>query len=72
VRSTDRRTQLEALRDKLADELAEPRAGMAVAPIAKQLDEVLEKIAALPDESKKDTVVDLRARIAARQQASAS
>ena len=64
IASKDRRTQLEAMRDHLADELAEPRAGMAIAPIAKQLDEVLEKLAALPDETKADVVVDIRRRLA--------
>jgi hypothetical protein len=37
---------------------------MAIAPIAKQLDEVLEKLAALPDETKADVVVDIRRRLA--------
>jgi ribosomal protein L4 len=64
IASKDRRTQLEAMRDHLADELASPRAGMAIAPIAKQLDEVLEKLAALPDETKADVVVDIRRRLA--------
>jgi len=40
---------------------------MAIAPIAKQLDEVLEKLAALPDAEKADVVVDLRAAIARKQ-----
>ena len=69
IASKDRRTQLEALRDHLADELAEPRAGMAIAPIAKQLDEVLEKLAALDPVKKGSKLVDLNARIARKQAA---
>jgi len=69
VRSPDRRVQLEALRDKLAEELAEPRAGMAIAPIAKELREVMAELLSLPDETKKDSVVDIRAAIARKQAA---
>lgn len=69
VRSADRRTQLEALRDHLAEELAEPRAGMAIAPISKELREVLSELAALNPPKGDDKVVDLAARIAGKQAA---
>ena len=64
IRSTDRRTQLEALRDHLATELADPRAGMAIAPISKELREVLAELAAMEPPKGDARVVDLTARIA--------
>ena len=64
IQSADRRTQLEALRDRLAGEIAEPREGMAMAPISKELREVLAELATLDPPKGDARVVDLADRIA--------
>jgi hypothetical protein len=52
VAGDDYRASLEAIRDRLAGFLEElsPRQVLHAAPLAKQLTETLEKLAALPDE----------------------
>jgi len=57
------------MRDLLAAELAEPRAGMAIAPISKELREVIAELTAFEPVKDDENVVDLTARIAGKQAA---
>jgi hypothetical protein len=65
VRSGDRRRALTALRDRLADE-AELAEGRDLAPLAKQLAEVIRELDALPLGKEASTSDALAARRAAR------
>ena len=66
----DYRTSLEALRDVLADRLMvaadDPRRLIHVAPISKQLSDVLARIESLPNAERASVSDDLRARRASR------
>lgn len=78
----DRRAALEALRDRLASELEHEadagfcvkckRSSSSVAPLAKQLRDVLSDIETLPKATKETPLDELRRRRAARQSGSAS
>lgn len=70
--SGDRRQALEALRDYLAATLADTDDVKAVAPIAKQLADVLREIDGLSDSKEGSVVDDLAARRAARRADAAS
>jgi len=69
--SGDRRKILEAVRDQLATELDEGRTAVAVAPIAKQLVDVVRELDSMPGthkDSKSDELAERRKtrRVAAR------
>jgi hypothetical protein len=64
----DRRESLRAIRDRLADELQHAE-GRDVAPIAKQLTEVIREIDALPNAAEVSEVADLAKRRESRRKA---
>lgn len=71
VASGDVRRSLTALRDHLAQALENCRRADAVAPIARQLADVIERLEKLPDENRESAVDDLTKRRSARRAAAA-
>lgn len=66
VSSGDRRKALEAIRDRLARDLVVVGAAVAIAPIAKQLCDVIRELDSLPGARKDSKSDDLASRRAAR------
>jgi hypothetical protein len=66
VAQGDRRASLEAIRDHLAKELEDAPATVAVAPIAKQLADVIRELESLPGARKDSKSDELASRRAAR------
>lgn len=69
VASGDRRRALTALRDRLAEEIEGSRSSMAIAPMAKQLTDVLKELDGLPIPGEVSRVDELARRAARRREA---
>ena len=69
VATGDRRKSLEAIRDTLAERFVTTRSAVALAPIAKQLTEVIREIDSIPGEREDSASDDLAKRRRARRSA---